>query len=161
MREAGLDGRQNDYDRQVADGNGRARQQLHDVPIGELFKRLSSDGSHLVRQEIQLAKAELRESASTMGQAAAKVGIAAMLALPGIMAVVAALVIGLGIIIGSYWASALIVGVVILAIAALMAKRAIAGLKSGLAPRETVRAVREDLDWAKRESQRVKHELSA
>src|SRR5437588_751415 len=73
----------------------------------------------------------------------------------------AALVIGLGIIINSYWVSSLIVGVIILAVAGFLVKGAISGFKKGMAPRQTVQSVREDVDWAKRESQRVKQELSA
>ena len=84
-----------------------------------------------------------------------------VLALPGIMAITAALVIGLGILIDSYWVSSLIVGVIILVVAGLLAKAAISGLKKGLAPKESAKSVREDVDWAKRESQRVKQELSA
>jgi uncharacterized membrane protein YqjE len=142
-------------------GNGRVREEVQAASIGELLKRLSSDGSHLVQQEIQLVKTELQESASRAASAAAKIGIAAGLALPGIMALAAALVIGLGIIIDSYWLSALIVGVVILAVAGFMVKRALSALRAGLAPKETVRTVREDIDWAKRQSGRVKQELSA
>jgi uncharacterized membrane protein YqjE len=141
--------------------NGRFHEEVQSASIGELFKRLTSDSSHLVQQEIQLAKAELQESASTAASAAAKIGIAAGLALPGIMALTAALVIGLGIIINSYWLSALIVGVVILAVAGFMVKRAMGAFKSGLKPKETVRTVRDDIDWAKRETGRVKQELSA
>ena len=142
-------------------GNGRVHEDVQSASIGELLKRLSSDGSHLVQQEIQLAKTELQEKASTAATAATKIGIAAGIALPGIMALTAALVIGLGIIINSYWLSALIVGVVILAVAGFMAKRALAGFKSGFAPKETVRTVRDDIDWAKRETARVKQGLSA
>ena len=142
-------------------GNGRLREEVQSASIGELLKRLSTDGSHLVQQEIQLAKTELQVSASRAASAAAKIGIAAGLALPGVMALTAALVIGLGIIINSYWLSALIVGVVILAVAGFMVKRALAGFKVGLAPKETVRTVREDIDWAKREASRAKQELSA
>lgn len=141
--------------------NGPSREEVQNASIGELLKRLSSDGSHLVQQEFQLAKTELQESASKAIGAGAKIGIAAGLALPGIMALTAALVIGLGIIIDSYWLSALIVGVVILAVAGFMVKRALSGFRDGLAPRETVRTVREDIDWAKRETGRVKQELSA
>lgn len=142
-------------------GNGRIHEDVQSASIGELLKRLSSDGSHLVQQEIQLAKTELQEKASTAATAATKIGIAAGIALPGIMALTAALVIGLGILINSYWLSALIVGAVILAVAGFMVKRALAGFKSGLAPKETVRTVREDVAWAKRETARVKQGLSA
>jgi membrane protein len=143
------------------DHNGRARQEIADASIGELLKRLSSDGSHLVQQEIQLAKTELQESAARAGKAAGKIGTAVVLALPGMMAITAAAVIGLGILINSYWVSALIVGAVILVVAGILAKGAISGLKKGFAPKETVQTVREDADWAKRETQRVKQELSA
>ena len=81
--------------------------------------------------------------------------------LPRNATLTAALVIGLGILINSYWLSALIVGAVILAVAGFMVKRALAGFKLRLAPKKTVRTVREDVAWAKRETGRVKQELSA
>jgi uncharacterized membrane protein YqjE len=144
-----------------ADFNGRGRQQMNDASIGELFKQLSSDGSHLVQQEIQLAKTELQESAARVGKAGAKIGTAMVLALPGVMAITAALIIGLGIIINSYWVSALIVGAAILIVAGVLSKRAISAFKDGIGPKQAIQTVREDVDWAKREGQRVKHELSA
>ena len=143
-----------------SDYNGRGRQEMQDASIGELLKRLSSDGSHLVQQEIQLAKTELQESVARATKSAAKIGTGVVLALPGIMAITAALVIGLGIVIGSYWVSALVVGAAILIAAGVLIKGAIAGLKAGVAPKATVQTVREDVDWAKRESMRVKQGLS-
>ena len=52
-------------------GNGRLREEVQSASIGELLKRLSTDGSHLVQQEIQLAKTELQVSASRAASAAA------------------------------------------------------------------------------------------
>jgi membrane protein len=143
------------------DGKGRTMPMAHDASMGELFKRLSADSTHLVQQEIQLAKTELQESAARAASAGGKLGIAAGLALPGILAITAAVVIVLGILIHSYWGSALIVGAAMLVAAAVLAKRAMADFKAGLAPKETVRTVREDVEWAKHETERVKHELSA
>src|SRR3954469_18314412 len=161
MAEVGPNGRGNGV-RMLPTGNGRVyRDDLQDASIGELFRRLSTDGSHLVQQEIQLAKTELQENAARAARAGGKIGTAAVIALPGLMAITAALVIGFGIIINSYWVSALIVGVVVLLVAAMMAKGAINDFKSGLAPRETVQSVKEDVDWAKRETTRVKQELTA
>ncbi len=140
---------------------GRARQALSEASLGELFKRLSADGSTLVRQEIQLARTELQESAVTAARASVKIGIAAALALTGILAVTGALIIGLGILINNYWLSALIVGVVMLVAARVQARSGLAAFKSGLAPRETVKTLHDDIDWAKREGARVKQELSA
>lgn len=161
MQEAGLNGRSNGV-RMLPSGNGSGyREDLQGASMGELFRRLSSDGSHLVQQEIQLAKAELQENAARAAKAGGKIGTAAVIALPGLMSITAALVIGLGIIIDSYWVSALIVGVVVLVVAGLLAKGAIKDFKSGLAPKQTVQSVKEDVDWAKRESTRVKQGLSA
>jgi membrane protein len=161
MQEAGSNGRSNGV-RMLPQGNGSGyRDDLQGASMGELFRRLSTDGSHLVQQEIQLAKTELQENAARAAKAGAKIGTAAVIALPGLMAITAALVIGLGIIINSYWVSALIVGVVVLGVAGMMAKGAIKDFKLGLAPRETVQSVKDDVDWAKRESTRVKQEMIA
>jgi len=159
MQEAGSNGRSNGV-RMLPQGNGSGyRDDLQGASMGELFRRLSTDGSHLVQQEIQLAKIELQENAARAAKAGAKIGTAAVIALPGLMAITAALVIGLGIIINSYWVSALIVGVVVLGVAGMMAKGAIKDFKLGLAARETVQSVKDDVDWAKRETTRVKHEM--
>ena len=157
--------RQRPTDVAQGDGRGRIRPELHrdlrNASVGDLFKELSNDSSRLIQDEMQLARLELRQSVSTLAGAAGKVGIAAVLAIPGLLALTAALVIGIGLLIGSYWVSALIVGVVILIVAGILAQRAVAAFKRGLAPRETIRTVREDVDWAKHETTRVKQELSA
>src|ERR1041384_4516402 len=87
MREAESDGRI----RVLDDGRESARAGgARDASLGELFKRLSDDSSRLVRQEIALAKLELKHSAGAAAGGAAKIGIAAVLALPGLLAVTAA-----------------------------------------------------------------------
>ena len=147
------------------DGHGRVRAELHrdlrNASIGDLFRELSNDSSRLIQDEVQLAKVELRESVSRLAGAAGKVGAAAVLAIPGLLALTAALVIGIGLLIDNFWLSALIVGVAILIVAGILAQRAMAAFKRGLAPRETIRTVRDDVDWAKHETTRVKQQLSA
>ena len=147
--------------RSGADSRGADRVNLEGASIGELVKQLSTDSSRLVEQEIHLAKVELRESTATVAGGAGKIGAAVVLALPGVMAVTAAIAIGLGILIHSYWVSSLIVGVVVLASAGFMMKRAISAFKQGLAPKETIETVRDDVQWAKEEAKHAKHELSA
>ncbi|HEY7861064.1 MAG TPA: YhjD/YihY/BrkB family envelope integrity protein [Gemmatimonadaceae bacterium] len=144
-----------------SDGRAAGRTELDGASIGDLFKRLSNDSSQLVQQEIHLAKVELRESAATAAGATGKIATAGVLALPGILSLTAAAIIGLQFLVRSYWLSSLIIGVVILAIAGFLVKRAISAFKEGLAPKETIRTVRDDADWAKDETQRVKRELSA
>ena len=43
---------------------------LRQEPIGELLKRLSNETTQLLRQELELAKAELAEKGKTAGQGA-------------------------------------------------------------------------------------------
>jgi uncharacterized membrane protein YqjE len=144
----------------VREANGRPRLQP-DESVSSLLKQISTDSTHLIQQEIALAKLELKESASAVGKTAAQLGIAIGLALPGMLSVVAFLVIGLGDLIDNYWASALIVGVVFLAIAGILAKRALANLKGKLGVPETTGTLRDDAAWAKREVQSFKRELTA
>ena len=146
-----------------AHGNGHGGNGLTpNESVGELFKRLSADSTHLMRQEINLAKAELKESSARVGSAASKLGMAVGIAIPGLLALTAFLVIGLGDLIDNYWASALIVAVVLLAVAGLMAKRAIANLKEGsIGIPETAGTLREDAQWAKQEVQAFKREFTA
>jgi uncharacterized membrane protein YqjE len=146
-------------------GNGHA----HPVPrlqqdqsVGELFRRFTTDSSLLIRQELTLAKAELRETAAHVGNAASKLGVAVGIAIPGLMALTAFLVIGLGDLLDNYWLAALIVGVVMLAVAGVLAKRAIGLLKNGtLGVPETAGTLREDAHWAKEEVQAFKREFTA
>jgi uncharacterized membrane protein YqjE len=123
------------------------------------LRRLSDDATRLVRQEIALAKVELRESVSVLGKSAVKVGIAAGLALLGGLAAVAFLIIALGDLIDNYWLSALIVSVVLLGIAAIMGKGAMKEMKSReMKPTQTIDTLRDDADWAKQEIATVKRE---
>lgn len=127
--------------------------------IGDLLRQLSDDASRLIRQEMTLAKVEVRQSVSQAGKGAARIGIAAAFALLGGMAAVAFLIIGLGDLLGNYWLSALIVSVALLAIAAVMGKSATSNLKKeALKPTETIETLRDDADWAKREIASVKRE---
>lgn len=142
----------------LTNGNG-----ADNASVGELFKQLSTDTSHLFRQEINLAKAELRESTAHMVKGASKVGIAAGIAIPGLLAFGAFLIIGLGDLMnGNYWLSALIVSLAMLGVAVLMAKKGIAefGKVTPVAP-ETTGTLREDAQWAKQESQEFKRAFTA
>lgn len=145
----------------VRDGPEGTDPVLQDASFGELFKRLSTDSTHLVQQEIQLAKTELQESAARAAAASGKLGIAAGLAVPGVLAVITALVIVLGILMHSYWGSALIIGLLTLVAAVTLGKRAVAEIKSSLVPKKTVLTARDYVEWAKRETERAKQEISA
>ncbi len=128
-------------------------------PIGELFRQLSNDASHLLRQEVALGKAELRETASALGKDAARIGIAAGIAFLGALAAVAFLIVGLGALIGNYWLSALIVAAVFLGIGGFMASSAISDMRErDLKPTRTIETLQDDAQWAKEEARSVKRE---
>ena len=133
-----------------------------DASIGELFKQLTTDASLLVRQELGLAKAEVKESVNELKAMVVKVAIAAALAIPGGIALTAFLVIALGDAINSYWASALIVGAVLCIAAVMIARQGVAGMGTAKAKlQRTASSLGEDARWGKEEMRAFKRELTA
>jgi uncharacterized membrane protein YqjE len=146
---------------QRRDGNGGARQQTDARgSIGELFKRLTGDATHLIQQEVALAKIELREAGARLTRDATRIGIAVGLALPGLFALTAFLVLGLGDLIDNYWLAALIVGALFVAIGGVLTGNAVSDIRRrGLTPEATMETVREDTAWAKREMREFKQNV--
>ena len=131
-----------------------------DRSLGPLFSQLAQDSSALIRQEIALAKAEVRHSISQTTSGAVKVGVAAALLSVGGLVLTAFLVLLLGELLGNYWLSALIVGAVFTVIGAFLALAGIRRLKEvQVAPQETIETLRADRDWAKAEVQELKRDL--
>ena len=140
------------------DGRGNGAE----TPVGDLLKRLGQDTSTLVKQEITLAKLEMRESIKSLAQDAGKLGAAAGLGLFGGFAFLAFVIVGLGDLINNYWLSALIVAVLLLGAAAVLAKGAMNHMKkNSLAPQETVQTLKEDQRWAQREAQQFKQAMKS
>lgn len=139
-----------------------ARANRSETPLGELFKRLTSDTGELIRQEAALAKAEIRETGSALAGDARSMGIAFGLALAGALALVAFLVIALGNLLGDrYWLSALIVGAVALLVGMSMAKHAVSDIKQrGLTPKQTLDTLRDDKAWATQQARELSHDLT-
>ena len=131
--------------------------------IGELFRRLGTDTGTLIRAEAALAKAEVRDSAARIGRDAAKVGIAAGLALVGLLSLSAFLIIGLGILLGNaWWLSALIVGAVMLGIGGALVRSAVNDLRThALGPEQTIQTLKDDSRWVAREAKELKQELTS
>ncbi|HEY9514072.1 MAG TPA: phage holin family protein [Gemmatimonadaceae bacterium] len=131
--------------------------------IGELFKRVTADTTELVRQEVALAKVEMRQALSTLEDDVARVGTGVGLALVGVLALTAFLIAGLGQLLDDrYWLSALIVGLVFLGIGTVLARNTLAEIKRrGIVPDQTVGSLRDDAAWAKQEAGEVKRELTS
>ncbi|MCG5218578.1 phage holin family protein [Streptosporangium sp. KLBMP 9127] len=87
--------------------------------VRELVTQASQQVSDLVRQELRLAVAELRDKGRHAGMGAGLVGGAGLIALYGAGALLAAVIAALALVL-PVWASALIVGVVLLVVAAVL-----------------------------------------
>ncbi|WP_433336558.1 phage holin family protein [Spirillospora sp. CA-294931] len=87
---------------------------------GDLVKQASQQISELVRAEMRLAVAEVKDKGRHAGKGAGLFGGAGIVALYGVGALLAAAIAALALAL-PVWASALIIGLVLLAIAGVMA----------------------------------------
>src|SRR6202140_3764815 len=90
-----------------------------DRSITALLSDLASETILLIRQEVALLKAELREKFSRVGQGAVAVGAGALIAFSGWLVLLAAAVLGLATV-QPPWLAALIVALVVLAIGGVL-----------------------------------------
>jgi len=125
-------------------------QQRNEEPsIGELFASLARDTSNLVRQEVELAKTEMTQKVTSLGKDAGMIGAGAALAYAGLLALIAAVILGLGELI-PLWLSALIVGLVVVGIGYALIQRGRSAMsRLDLTPRQTIETLKEDKEWAK------------
>jgi hypothetical protein len=123
---------------------------LRDRPIGDLVKQLAGQTSTLVRQEIDLAKAEMSQKASIAGKGAGLLGGAAVVGLLAAGALTACVILALSEVIPD-WLAALIVALVLGAIAAVLALQGRNRIRAATppVPEQTVETVKEDVEWAK------------
>jgi uncharacterized membrane protein len=98
-----------------------------DRSLKQVVSDLRTDAGLLVRQEIALAKAELKETAAGIAKQAALYAGAGLLAYAGLLVLCAALVLGLIAIGVVAWLAALSVGVLVLLGAVFLVQRARAG----------------------------------
>lgn len=131
--------------------DGRSRP-VHDAPspeteIGALFGELSQEAKMLVRQEVALAKAEIKESTQHATGVGAGFGGAALVGYLALAILAVAAGLGLAEVMPAGFAF-LIVGVVLLAIAGaafLIGRKNLQALNP--VPRKTIDTIKEDLTW--------------
>jgi len=117
--------------------------------LSTLLSDLAGETAELFRHELALFKAEMQEKMSRAGVGAAALAAAALIAFSGWLFLLLAAVYALAIVVPP-WAAALIVGVLVLAIAgvlALIGKNRIQA--DSLTPERTLRSLREDRAWIK------------
>jgi uncharacterized membrane protein YqjE len=124
-------------------------EEVSETSVGELIGNISNDLSQLFRQEVELAKAELKQEGAKAGKAAGMLGGAAFAGYLAVVLLSFALVFALGNVMDLGWA-ALIVAVIWGIIGAVLFANGRKKLKTvDPMPRRTVDTIKEDAQWLK------------
>ncbi|MCX2970188.1 phage holin family protein [Streptomyces sp. TRM70308] len=127
----------------------------HEASVGELVERASQQLSELVRQEMRLAQAELTRKGKRAGLGGGMFGGAALVGFVALQALVAGAIAALALVL-PVWASALIIGGVLLLVTGVLA---LAGRKelrqaTPVAPQEAIGGVKADIREIKERAHR-------
>jgi hypothetical protein len=121
-----------------------------DQSLGELFNRLGTQLGTLIRQEMELARAELSASATRTARNASLIGAGAAVGYAAFLALVAAAIALLASIGLATWVAALVVAIVLGVVAFALVQRGRSELTAAsLAPRRTIESLKEDAELAK------------
>ena len=88
-----------------------SEQKAAETSLGDLLGEVTRDLSTLMRQELELAKAELRQSATRAGKGAGMLGGAGYAALMAVLFLSIALWWGLGYLVGNGWSGLIVAGI--------------------------------------------------
>jgi sugar phosphate permease len=127
---------------------------LRERPIGELLKQLSQETTTLVRQELDLAKAEVAQKGQKAGKGAGMFGGAGIVGFLALAALTAALIMAIDKATAN-WVAALIVAAVYAAIAGVLALLGRNKIQEAgpPVPEQAAESVKEDVQWAKTRTQ--------
>ena len=133
----------------MIDRNGHSTT-LRDRGTGELVKQLSSQVSTLVRQEVELAKAELAEKGKKAGAGAGMFGAAGLAGFMALFSLTAFLIFAFRVAMPA-WAAALLVTALWAGVAGFLALRGREELREmgKPAPEMTIETIKEDVTWLK------------
>jgi drug/metabolite transporter (DMT)-like permease len=124
-----------------------------DRSLGTLFSELTQGTTTLVQQEIALAKAEMSEKVSQLGSSLATLIIGGFVLFAGLLKLLDAAIYGIAELLPpdlTPWLAALIVGVIVAIIGAVMLQKGRGNLKAtNLAPQRTAESLRRDKEFAK------------
>jgi MFS family permease len=129
----------------------------NDRSLADLARQLSNQTTELVRQEVELAKAELRVKGKRAGVGAGMFGGAGAFGVYAFGALTAAIIAGIAEAL-PVWASALIVAALYGAIAGILALRGKKKVQQATPPlpEETVQSVKEDVRYTKQRAQEAR-----
>lgn len=122
---------------------------------GELISQLSEQVSHLVRDELRLALAELTQKGKRAGIGAGLAGAAGVVAWFGLGALLVAVIAAVALVV-PVWAAALIVGGVLLLLAGLLALVGLGQVKRALpaTPEQAIASTKRDIETVKESAKR-------
>jgi hypothetical protein len=138
----------------MADTVSREGTNRTDDSTADLLKDLSEQTTRLVRQELELAKAEVSAKGKRAGIGAGMLGGAGLLGLYAVGALTAAAIAALSLSLAT-WLAALIVAVIWAAaagVAALIGKKKVRQAMPPV-PQDSVDSVKEDVRWTKKRAQ--------
>jgi len=116
-------------------------------PLGELFGDLMQEVKLFIRQETQLLKIEMTQKASQAGKDVAFLAIGGALAYAGLLVLLAAATLALALVIPG-WASALIVGLIVVGAGYALLQKGMNDLKKiNPAPEHTIDSLKETKQW--------------
>ena len=138
------------------EGTTRFKGTDDDQPVGELIQQLSQQTAALVRQEMRLATVELQQKGKKAGIGAGMFGGAGVVALYGVGALIAAAILGIATFLEP-WIAAVIVGVVLLAVAGILALTGKKQVEQAgpPVPEEALESAKRDVDEVKRAKARA------
>ncbi|MGC4117739.1 MAG: phage holin family protein [Myxococcales bacterium] len=140
----------------------QGRHRIEELPTGDLFRELIDQSQRLIRQEVRLAKLELRDEAKGYAKGGSLIGGAAVVGQAAFLVLCFCAVFALATAMPG-WAAALIVGAVLAAAAAALylAGRKKVQATASVEPRETVGSLEEDQRWAREMMRRARSQRHA
>ncbi len=128
-----------------------------DRSLGDLLRDLSAETGDLLRNEVELAKAEISEKAARVGTDVGAVALGGAMAFAGGLALLFAAITGLTALLDTFlplgvavWLAPLIIGGILVLLGYGRIKKAMDDLRNtSLAPRQTTQSLQENKQWLK------------
>lgn len=138
---------------------------VDDRSIGSLIREIGDESSQLIREEIQLAKAEMREKVEVYERNGVKMAIGGALLVGALFVLLVAINRGLTVLFDEFmavevavWLAPLVLAAVIGLVGWSMVQNAQKEMKrEGLTPKRTMKTLREETTWAKQQAREVRN----
>jgi hypothetical protein len=130
---------------------------LRERPLPELLRLLSQETTQLLKQEIELAKAEVGEKGRQAGKGAGLFGAGGVIGLGAVGALTACFILALNAVVPG-WLAALIVAVVYAAVAVVLVLQGRNKVQQATppVPEQTIETLKEDVRWARSQTPSAK-----